>query len=164
MWFIRLIMIKKIAFTLLALVILIQFIPMDRNSGEEWTNSDITHAAPTSDTIKQVLHTSCNDCHSDNTVYPWYSSVQPFGFWINDHVEDGKKHLNFSRFKSYSFKRQMHKLDEVVEMMEKKEMPLASYTFIHKNAVIDEAQAETLIAWAKAAKQHILNDSLLTSH
>jgi hypothetical protein len=153
-------MVKKIGLALAVVLVVIQFIPMIKNQGQEWGSTDITTVVNTPEAIKQILHTSCNDCHSNSTVYPWYTKVQPFGFWINHHVEDGVRHLNFSEFAKYTSKRKMHKLDEVVEMLEEHEMPLTSYTIIHKNAVLTSQQTADLITWAKQGKQQILTDSL----
>ena len=72
--------------------------------------------------------------------------------WINHHVDEGKHELNFTEFASYKKKRQLHKLDEVVEMVEEQEMPLQSYTWIHGNAKLTQEQTKLLIDWAKASK------------
>ena len=157
-------MIKKIGLALVVALIVIQFIPMTKNQAPEWGSADITTVVNTPENIKQMLHTSCNDCHSNSTVYPWYTKVQPFGFWINHHVEDGVRHLNFTEFAKYTSKRKMHKLDEVVEMLDEHEMPLTSYTIIHKNAVLTAQQSADLIAWAKQGKQQLLADSLSKLH
>lgn len=149
----------QIGLGLLIILVLIQFIPMTQNNGSAFGVQDITNCVPVSPEVKQLLSTSCNDCHSNATVYPWYSRVQPVGFWLNHHVEEGKSELNFSEFASYKKKRQLHKLDEVVEMIESGEMPLGSYTLIHKNATLSDAQMLLLVNWAKAAKQHLQQDS-----
>lgn len=151
---------KNILIGLAVVVIVIQFIPMQKNEGQAWGANDITTVVQTSPEVKQLLEVACNDCHSNSTVYPWYTKVQPFGFWINHHVTDGVRHLNFSEFATYKTKRKLHKLDEVVEMMEEGEMPLSSYTLIHKNAVLSKAQVQLVVDWAKQGKDKIIADSL----
>ena len=81
--------------------------------------------------------------------------------WLDHHVEEGVDELNFSEFATYKLKRQLHKLDEIVEMIEEHEMPLSSYTLIHTNAKLSEAQEMRLMQWAKESKQ-ALQDS--TAH
>jgi hypothetical protein len=76
--------------------------------------------------------------------------VQPVAWWLNNHVVDGKKHLNFSEFAGYSLRKQYHKLEETKEMIEKNEMPLDSYLWIHKNASLSEAQKLTITNWVGA--------------
>ncbi len=66
------------------------------NSGVD--SLDITRAFPTSHRVKTLLQTACYDCHSNKTTYPWYAEYQPVGMWLEDHVKDGKKHLNFNEF------------------------------------------------------------------
>lgn len=77
-----------------------------------------------SENIQTTFSNACNDCHSNNTVYPWYSSIEPIGYWLNDHILDGKRHLNFSEFTKLPLSVENHKLEETVEMVEKGEMPL----------------------------------------
>jgi hypothetical protein len=154
----------QIGIVFIILLVLIQFIPMTKNNGSAFGEQDITNCVPVSPEVKQLLVASCNDCHSNATVYPWYSRIQPVGFWLNHHVEEGKSELNFSEFASYKKKRQLHKLDEVVEMVESGEMPLSSYTLIHKNATLNDAQMLLLVNWAKAAKRHLQQDSSAASN
>jgi hypothetical protein len=151
--------VKNILIALVLIVIMIQAIPGDQNTGNEYGANDISTIVPVHEEVKQILHTSCNDCHSNATEYPWYSSIQPVRMWLDHHVEEGKDELNFSEFATYKKKRQLHKLDEIVEMVEEHEMPLSSYTLIHTDAVLSDAQQTTLINWAKQSKI-ILQDSV----
>lgn len=131
---------------LLGLVV-IQFIRPERNSsGDESKN--ITTVFPVPAEVKNILQSSCNDCHSNKTVYPWYTNIQPVGWWLAHHVDEGRRELNFSEFASYPLKRQYHKLEEILEMVEEDEMPLRSYTLLHGNAVLSAAQKSTLMNWA----------------
>ncbi len=139
---------KKILFGILAAFIVIQFIRPERNSGNAASPNDIAHATTVPPEIKSILTTSCNDCHSDHTEYPWYTNIQPVGWWLNHHVEEGKAEINFSQFNTYGVKRRIKKFHEIAEMIEEKEMPLNSYLWIHGNAKLDESQTKTLLTWA----------------
>ena len=141
-------MIRKILLVLLAVFILMQVIrpKLDNKSGAV-TNSISTITSIPEET-DQLLRRSCYDCHSNTTVYPWYSHIQPVGWWLDDHVNEGKKELNFDEFTTYSLRRQYHKLEEVVEQVKEKEMPLNSYTWIHKEADLTVAQRQQLASWA----------------
>jgi Haem-binding domain len=134
---------------LLALVFMQIFRPA-KNRAEGISNSDISKIYAVPADVESILKTSCYDCHSNNTVYPWYAEVQPVAWWLNNHVVDGKKHLNFSEFAGYSLRKQYHKLEETKEMIEKSEMPLDSYLWIHKNASLSEAQKLTITNWVGA--------------
>ena len=129
-------MFKKTALTIVIVLIAIQFFRPERNIAVSGSVNAINLHYPVSNAIKGLLRTSCYDCHSSTTIYPWYSNIQPFAWWQQSHVVDGKKELNFDEFNSYDVKRKKHKLDEVIEVIEKDEMPLGSYTLIHRNAIL----------------------------
>lgn len=97
--------------------------------------------------IKPLIINGCYDCHSNQTFYPWYSNITPINWWLKDHVDDGKKHLNFSVWADYELKKKDHKLEEVIEMLEKGEMPLKSYTITHAEAKFTEDEKQQLINW-----------------
>jgi len=143
-------MIKKILLVLLAALVIIQFIHPARNRSEGPQPNYIgnVHAIPAN--VKAVLEKACNDCHSNNTRYPWYSRIQPVDWWLTDHVNEGKGHLNFDEYTHKSLRYQYHKLEEVVEQVETNEMPLESYTWIHKDAKLSAEEKNLLIDWAKA--------------
>ena len=140
---------KKIALLLLAVLVLLQFVQPGRNQGNAAGLNDITHAVTVPEGILQTLEKSCYDRHSNNTVYPWYASIQPVGLWLKNHVDEGKEELNFSEFNTYTAKRKAHKMEEIAEMLEEDEMPLPTYTFIHKEAILNATQKADMIAWAK---------------
>ncbi len=149
-------MIKKILLALLAILVIIQFFRPDKNESNDLTYA-ITTKYEVPAEVNEILKVSCNDCHSNKTVYPWYANVQPVAWWLNDHVEDGKRHLNFSEFTNRPIAIQNHKWEEVVEMVEKKEMPLADYTYLglHSEANLSEEQRELLISWAKSQMSYL---------
>ncbi|MFM6926173.1 MAG: heme-binding domain-containing protein [Ferruginibacter sp.] len=145
--------------------IVIQFIRPAKNKSEGISNNDITKVYPVPENVQAILKTSCYDCHSNNTVYPWYSQIQPVAWWLNNHIEEGKRELNFSEFASYRIGRQYRKLDEVNKQVKEDEMPLDSYLWIQKNAKLDEQQKLTLANWVTSVrdsiKAHYPADSLV---
>lgn len=146
---------KKILLLLLVAFIVIQFFQIDKtNPAVDQKQDFITMYKPTAE-IASKIKASCYDCHSNVSEYPWYSNIQPAGWYLKNHIEDGKRHLNFSEFGTYSPKKQAHKLEESYELIEKGEMPLSSYTLIHKDAVLTEAEQATLIAYFKEIQSSI---------
>jgi uncharacterized membrane protein len=141
-------MIKKILIGLLVVLIAIQFIKPARNESAN-TTKDIATLYPMPDSVKTIVTKACADCHSNKTVYPWYASIQPLGFWLDHHVKEGKGEINFNEFASYRIGKQNHKLKEVIEQVQEGEMPLSSYTLIHKNAVLTETEKNTLVHWCQ---------------
>ena len=148
-------MIKKIAIGLLVALVIIQFFKPARNISSEKSANDITNKYTVPASVKEIMKTSCNDCHSNNTVYPWYANIQPVAWWLADHVNEGKRELNFSEFSTYSPKKAHHKLEEVIEMVKEGEMPLQSYTIIHQNAKLSEPQKLELSNWADGLMKEI---------
>ena len=145
-------MIKKILVFLLIVLIIIQFFHPAKNIATTPVVNNITAMYNTPGDIKQLLAVGCYDCHSNTTRYPWYSKLQPVDWWLNDHVKDGKKDLNFDEFKTYSLRKQYRKLEETIDLVKKDEMPLNSYTWIHKDAVFTQQQKEALINWAQGIR------------
>jgi hypothetical protein len=152
-------MLKKILkftlYTLLSAFIIIQFIRPDWNTGKVHGANDLNHTVTVPENIEGILSKACYDCHSNGTNYPWYTNIQPVGWWTQKHVNEGKDELNFSEFKTYKLKRQRHKLHECEEMIEEGEMPLESYLWIHSEAKLTKTEKEALIAWIHKAMDEL---------
>lgn len=133
----------------------IQFIPSKSNQCQIYSPEYISNVVQLNADVEQIFKTACFDCHSNHTNYLWYSNVQPIGFWIEHHVNEGKEELNFSHFANYSKKKQIHKLEECIEMLEADEMPLGSYRLIHKEAELNQEQKQLLIQSLKSMIQQI---------
>lgn len=148
-------MVKKILIAFVIILIAIQFIRSEENKGQAETPQDISHVLQVPDNVMTTLKSSCYDCHSNHTNYPWYSKINPVGWWLNNHIEEGKSELNFSNFAQYDKKRLDHKLEEAAEEVEKGHMPLPAYTFVHADAELSEEQVKELVAWVKAERQKL---------
>lgn len=146
---------KKILIGLLIILVAIQFFQIDKTNPVADENLDFLVMNNTSPEIASQIKASCYDCHSNQSVYPWYASVQPAGWWLKNHIEEGKHHLNFSEFGNYSAKKQAHKMEECYELIENGEMPLSSYTLLHKEAVLDESQQTALINYFKEIENKV---------
>lgn len=118
----------KVLLGLGALLVVAQAIRPMSNHGTIVGPDHITKLAPMPAEVDAILQRACYDCHSNATTYPWYANIQPVGWWLEKHVRDGKRHLNFSEFATYSAKRATRKLEETVEEVREHRMPLASYT------------------------------------
>lgn len=143
-------MLKKILIGLGIVLVLIQFFHPEKNLSNDLTD-DISTKYPMPEEVKQILQVACNDCHSNKTAYPWYNNIQPVAWMLANHVNDGKRHLNFSTFTKMPIAVQNHKLDEIIKEVDEKEMPLESYTYLglHSEANLTSEQREKIIIWAK---------------
>lgn len=148
-------MIKKILLILLIAFIAIQFFRPAKNQSDKLGVNDISTKYPVPDSVASILKTSCNDCHSNNTVYPWYAQIQPVAWWLNKHIIDGKKHLNFSIFTSYPIRRQYKKLEEINKEVKENEMPLNSYLWVHGDAKLSTSQKLLLANWVNSLRDSI---------
>ena len=148
--------IKKIFVLGFIIFLLIQFYQPARNvSSEQDMPEDFTNVYAVPKNVKTILQTSCYDCHSNNTEYPWYSYIQPVRMLMDSHIKEGKENLNFSEFGNYSERKQANKLEEIVKQIKSDEMPLASYTLIHKNAILTQENKKVLINWIERTRDSI---------
>ncbi len=156
-------MIKKILFALLAVLVILQFFQIDKENPTSDPSLDFMVMYPPSEEVASILKTACYDCHSNQTKYPWYTYTQPLGWWIADHIDEGRDELNFSEFGNYSPRRADHKLEEGIEYVETEEMPLPSYTYAHGDARLSWEERELLIDWFSELRPIIYPDSLKNS-
>lgn len=146
---------KRVFQLLLLAFIVIQFIRPAKNISEGISKNDISKIYTVPAEVQAILKTSCYDCHSNNTVYPWYANIQPAAWWLADHVKEGKKELNFSEFASYRIGRQYRKFEEINKEVKENVMPLESYLWIHKNSKLSDGQKLTLATWVTALRDTI---------
>lgn len=142
-------MFKKILLALLAIFLIIQLFRPEKNNSNDLTNA-VTKKYDVPEEVGVILKNACNDCHTNNTVYPWYGNVQPVAWWLDEHVKDGKRHLNLSNFTNLPIAVQNHKFEEIVEVIDENEMPLESYTYLglHQEANLTSKEKDVLKAWA----------------
>ena len=141
---------KKIILpVVLLLVVVAQFIRPARNQGMVAGPNFLGAKQPVPANVAKVLQRACYDCHSNSTTYPWYADVQPVGWWLAWHVNDGRRHFNFSEFAAYPDKRAAHKLEEVVKEVKEGGMPLPSYTWMHPEARLSDDDKKLLMDWAQ---------------
>ena len=155
---------KRFFLLLLLVFIVIQFFRPAKNISSGISANDVTTKYTIPEDVQTALKTACYDCHSNNTKYPWYNNIQPVAWWLADHVNEGKRELNFSEFASYKIGRQYRKLDEVNKQIKEGEMPLSSYTLIHKDAILSDQQKLSIANWVTSVrdsiKAHYPEDSL----
>lgn len=140
--------VKRILVMLLVGTVAIQFIRPARNNGGQDFPADITKQFDVPINVQLILKTSCSDCHSNKTRYPWYSNIQPIGWFLANHVNAGKRELNFNEFVNYPRRRQLSKLKAISNSVKNGSMPLSSYTIIHNDAKLSEENKTIIVKWA----------------
>ena len=141
---------KTIGWLLLIALVAIQFFHPKKNIHEGDQPNAISKKFPVPADAKIILDKACMDCHSNNTRYPWYNNIQPVAWWLNNHIIDGKKGLNFDEFIDKRPRFQYRRMEQTIDLVKKGEMPLDSYTWIHKDAILSEEEKTKLFDWAQS--------------
>jgi hypothetical protein len=149
---------NKILVLLISLFMASQFLSPKKNQSGLYAVNQFFLDTNTPKEVQILLKEACFDCHSDQTDYPWYNSITPINYWLNSHIKGGKKHFDVSKWFSYSDNRKVHKLEELVEEVKERKMPLKSYTWTHKSAVLDQNQINSLVDWAN--REILANNSI----
>lgn len=146
---------KKIVWAIVIGFVAIQFVQPARNSTGQALAIDISKLVFVPDSVQIILKKACYDCHSNNTNYPFYAYIQPIGWLLNNHIQDGKKQLNFSDFGSMPKRRQESKLKSIANQIKDETMPLPAYIILHKNAILTKKDRDLIINWANTTKDSL---------
>lgn len=143
-------MFKKIMTVLLLALIVIQFIHPKKNKAAGAQPNAIGNSFTIPADVKTIMAKACNDCHTNNTRYPWYTKLQPIHWWMDKHIRDGKKGVNYDEYTNRPLRYQYHKMEETIEMVKEGKMPIKSYKWIHEKAVLTTEEKSKLTAWAQS--------------
>ena len=138
---------RIIRLAILIIIILIQFVPTEKSNPESDPGKSFFTMVSVPDEIEGMIKTSCYDCHSNYTNYPWYSSFAPVSWFVTSHVKVGRRHLNFSNWGEYDLKKQREKIEEITEKVHENEMPLKSYLIMHGDAKLSSHQRNEIASW-----------------
>lgn len=138
-------MIGWLAVLVVAIVLVIQVIPVERNVSTVPPGQSFEKTEKVPANVAAILKVSCYDCHSNNTRYPWYSELQPGAWFMARHITKGKEELNFDEFNNYSKRRKKAKIKSIISQIEKDQMPLKSYLLLHHDADLTPEQQKVLM-------------------
>jgi hypothetical protein len=141
-------LLRWIVLGLVALFVLVQFVPVER------ANPPVVSEVAASAEVRAILKRSCYDCHSHETRWPWYSRVAPVSWWVVSHIDEARGDLNFSEWPSLDFELQELAFRDIEQQIVKGEMPLWSYTLVHRDARLSEAERAALLRWARSQLGH----------
>lgn len=146
-------MLKKVLKVLLVLLVVafigLQFVRPARVNPPVEESQTIFATGHVPPDVRAIIDRSCNDCHTNTVKWPWYSNFAPVSWLVVEDVDKGRKELNFSTWGTYKPKRQEHKLEEICEQVEKGEMPLKNYLYLHRSAKLSEADRQRLCEWTE---------------
>ena len=138
---------RRVAYGLAAALVVAQLVPVSR------TNPPVDAEIVVEPNVRALLRRACWDCHSHETVWPWYAWVAPVSWLVAHDVNHAREELDFSRFESYAPKKQRKKLGEVGEEVDEGHMPLWYYVLLHPTARLDDEERRRLIDWADAERE-----------
>ena len=125
------------------LVLVAQVIPVSRE------NPPVTGSIDAPAPITATLRRSCFDCHSNETIWPWYSRVAPASWLVAHDVDEGREHLNFSTWTTLPADEQRKRFLEIAEQVERGAMPPGIYTPLHPEARLSLSDITALANWAR---------------
>ncbi len=140
---------KYILTAFIAFLIIGQFFPIDKKTPTTDATKDFINVTKHSEELAFHLKSACYDCHSNETKYPWYTSVFPFSRWIGGHIKNGRKTLNFSEWADLEKNKKIQKLEASIDAIETNWMPMKTYVFMHPQAKMEELDKKALIKWFK---------------
>ncbi len=140
---------KWSAIVVIAGLIVVQFFRPDRTDPPVNPSESIEADSTVPASVKSILRTSCYDCHSNETVWPWYSNFAPSSWLVADDVRSGRRHLNFSLWGKYPLSRKVAKVSGIFDQVSKGDMPLGQYLLLHPNAKLTPVERYTLLNWTQ---------------
>ncbi len=144
--------VKIIGMALLVALVVLQFFVKKDNVSSYESVASFENKINLPEDVKAIFRESCYDCHSSHTKYPWYASIGAVNLILDDHIEEGREHLDFSNWNNYPEARQLHKLAEVYEEVEEGEMPLKMYRITHGG--LTENQKKAILKWSEIYKEN----------
>ena len=148
---------KIVLIILIPALIVIQFFRPERFTTGEITKDEITNVLKVPDNVKFILKRSCFDCHSNHTVWPWYTNVAPVSWLVADDVNSGRKKMNFSEWGKMKVSRQSTQLQKICDNIKEGQMPLPKYLMIHRDAVLSQDEKDILCNWADSQSDSLGN-------
>ena len=139
----------------IGVMVVLQFIPIDRSNPETNLKEDFISANNVPENISNIMKDACYDCHSHETVWPWYSYVAPISWSVSGHVTEAREELNFSKWDLYDAKKKDHKLEECVEALTEGWMPESSYVTMHDEAKLSDEVRKDLVVFFKEKREEL---------
>jgi hypothetical protein len=148
---------KILIIILVVALIVLQFVPNKMPENAAAGKDDLISSGALPENISSILRTSCYDCHSSQTSYPWYSKIAPASWLLAKDIREGRDDLNFSEWGSYAKRHQIKNLVKIKEEVASGAMPLKKYLLIHRHAKLSAEQKDALAQWTEDMTNKILN-------
>lgn len=149
---------KRIFLAVIVVFVAAQFVPLNRQNPPVTPSKTIEAVEPMPASVRAIFQTSCNDCHSNETRWPWYSRIAPLSWMIVHDVHEGRRHVNFSEWGVYSAKKKEDKLELICEQVTNGDMPDGVYAFFHRQVRVGEQGRQEVCDWVDSARSTLEPD------
>ncbi len=149
-------LLRIILISLVGFLIIIQFIPNELPESTSENQQDLFNVEQVPNNIRLSLTKACYDCHSNQTVYPWYSYIAPMSWLVAKDTRVGREKLNFSEWGNQKKRSKIKSLSEIAEEIENGNMPFPAYLIIHQDAKLNKNDKENLIKWTDQMTNQIM--------
>ncbi|MFL6229596.1 MAG: heme-binding domain-containing protein [Pyrinomonadaceae bacterium] len=146
---------KWVVIVIALLFVVAQFVPTGMSNPPVDQTRTVEARLHVTPEVESILARSCNDCHTQQTRYPWYSRVAPFSWLLANHIKEGRDHLNFSDWAGYDEEEQGILLQNICRITRRGAMPVNSYLYIHRDAKLSQADVQTLCNWTNAESERL---------
>ena len=150
--------IKLVGLGLIAVLILLQFFQPERNIAPLDPELDMLKLLAPPEPMTDLIMNACYDCHSNQTVYPWYSRISPVSLYLNKHIVKGKEDLNFSDYGLLDKADKIGAFADFCDVLDAGTMPLQSYMLIHKDARLTQEERENLCNWSEKQALKVMRE------
>jgi len=144
---------KKVAMAAAAMFLGLQAIPVDRSNPPVNSSRTIFASEALPAKVEMVLRRSCQDCHSNQTRWPWYSYVAPMSWIVAHDVHAARRQMNFSEWAGYSDKKLEERLDGICEQVVNGDMPEGKYALVRRRARVTEDERAAICQWVERSRQ-----------
>lgn len=144
---------KRVALGAVGLAVVIQAFRPARTNPPIDAKQELAATANVDANVRSIIDRSCNDCHSNRTVWPWYSEVAPVSWLLGSDVDGGRRHMNFSEWGTYPGYKHKDLLDKMCKEVTSHGMPLWQYLLVHRNAALSDSDRQAICSWTKEAAQ-----------
>ncbi|WP_209330382.1 heme-binding domain-containing protein [Lunatimonas salinarum] len=136
----------------------VQLVPNELPPVEADNSQDLIQSGLVNENIGKLIRTACYDCHSNETVYPWYSYLAPSSWLVSKDVREGREALNFSHWESLEMLDKLALLDDLAIEVNEETMPMPIYTWMHAAAKLSEEERAALVLWAEEAMDILVEE------
>jgi len=143
---------------LIAVLIILQFFQPEPNDDPVDPELDMLEVLAPPEPVANLIRDACYDCHSNQTVYPWYNRISPVSWYLNRHIKKGKEDLNFSEYGLLDKADRIGAFADFCDAVDAGTMPLQSYILIHKDARLTQEDRENLCNWTEQEALQVMRE------